>query len=63
MTANVNIYKVLLIDDDEDDYIVTRDFLDESEQLSFKLNWVDNYTVIKLVILAWSKSRRLRQNN
>lgn len=41
MTAN--ICKVLLIDDDEDDYIVTRDFLDESEQLSFKLNWVDNY--------------------
>ena len=43
MTANANIYKILLIDDDEDDYIVTRDFLDESEQLSFKLNWVDNY--------------------
>jgi len=43
MTANANIYKVLLIDDDEDDYIVTRDFLDESEQSSFKLNWVDNY--------------------
>ncbi|PZO42191.1 MAG: hypothetical protein DCF19_08090 [Pseudanabaena frigida] len=41
MTAN--ICKVLLIDDDEDDYIVARDFLDEAEQLSFKLNWVDNY--------------------
>ena len=41
MTAN--ICKVLLIDDDEDDYIVTRDFLDEAEQLSFQLNWVDNY--------------------
>jgi signal transduction histidine kinase len=41
MTAN--ICKVLLIDDDEDDYIVTRDFLDEAEQISFKLNWVDNY--------------------
>ena len=40
---NANICKVLLIDDDEDDYIVTRDFLDEAEQLSFKLNWVDNY--------------------
>ena len=38
-----NICKVLLIDDDEDDYIVARDFLDEAEQLSFKLNWVDNY--------------------
>jgi signal transduction histidine kinase len=41
MTAN--ICKVLLIDDDEDDYIVTRDFLDEAEQMSFKLTWVDNY--------------------
>jgi hypothetical protein len=29
-----NICKVLLIDDDEDDYIVTRDFLGEAEQLS-----------------------------
>jgi light-regulated signal transduction histidine kinase (bacteriophytochrome) len=38
-----NICKVLLIDDDEDDYIVTRDFLGEAEQLSFKLTWVDNY--------------------
>jgi len=41
MTAN--ICKVLLIDDDEDDYIVARDFLDEAEQISFKLNWVDNF--------------------
>ena len=38
-----DICKVLLIDDDEDDYIVTRDFLDEAEQMSFKLSWVDNY--------------------
>jgi signal transduction histidine kinase len=35
--------KVLLIDDNEDDYIVTRDFLDEAEQFSFKLDWVDNF--------------------
>jgi light-regulated signal transduction histidine kinase (bacteriophytochrome) len=37
------ICRVLLVDDDEDDYIMTRDFLAEAEQLSFKLNWVDNY--------------------
>ncbi len=37
------IYKVLLVDDDEDDYIVTRDFLNEAEQLTFKLTWVDTY--------------------
>lgn len=34
---------VLLVDDDEDDYIVTRDLLDEAEQLVFKLTWLDNY--------------------
>ncbi len=38
-----DVCQVLLIDDDEDDYIVTRDFLDEAEQMSFKLSWVDNY--------------------
>ena len=38
-----DICKVLLVDDDEDDYIVARDLLDESEQLVFKLTWVDNY--------------------
>lgn len=37
------IYQVLLVDDDEDDYIVTRDFLSEAERISFKLTWVDNY--------------------
>ena len=35
--------RVLLVDDDEDDYVVTRDFLDEAERLDFTLNWVDNY--------------------
>ncbi|MEL7037257.1 MAG: ATP-binding protein [Cyanobacteria bacterium J06592_8] len=37
------IYRVLLVDDDEDDYIVTRDFLSEAERVTFKLSWVDNY--------------------
>ncbi|MEM9002047.1 MAG: ATP-binding protein [Cyanobacteria bacterium P01_F01_bin.86] len=37
------IYQVLLIDDDEDDYIVTRDYLSESEQEIFQLSWVDTY--------------------
>ncbi|MEY3303838.1 MAG: ATP-binding protein [Pseudanabaena sp.] len=35
--------KVLLVDDDEDDYIVTRDFLSEAEQFDFQLDWVDNF--------------------
>jgi len=35
--------KVLLVDDDEDDYIVTRDFLSDAEQFNFQLDWVDNF--------------------
>ncbi|CAN1210609.1 ATP-binding protein [Tumidithrix helvetica PCC 7403] len=37
------IYRVLLVDDDEDDYVVTRDFLSEAEQAIFKLTWADNF--------------------
>ena len=35
--------KVLLVEDDEDDYIVTRDFLSDAEQFNFQLDWVDNF--------------------
>ncbi len=35
--------RVLLVDDDEDDYVVTRDFLVEAEQFDFQLDWVDNF--------------------
>ncbi|MBE9029151.1 response regulator [filamentous cyanobacterium LEGE 11480] len=37
------VYRVLLIDDDEDDYIVTQDFLEEAEQSIFHLDWLDTY--------------------
>ncbi|WP_055073811.1 hybrid sensor histidine kinase/response regulator [Pseudanabaena sp. 'Roaring Creek'] len=37
------VFPILLIDDDEDDYLLTRDFLSESEQLEFKLDWSSNY--------------------
>ncbi|WP_103670714.1 ATP-binding protein [Pseudanabaena sp. BC1403] len=39
----LEICRVLLVDDDEDDYIVARDFLSEAELLDFKLTWIDNY--------------------
>lgn len=39
----LEICRVLLVDDDEDDYIVTRDCLSEAEQLQFQLNWVNHY--------------------
>ena len=35
--------KVLLVDDDEDDYILTRDLLAESEGAAFNLEWIATY--------------------
>jgi PAS domain S-box-containing protein len=35
--------KVLIVDDDEDDYILTRDLLSEIQGTKFVLEWVDNF--------------------
>ena len=35
--------RVLLVEDDEDDYILTRDFLSESRRTTFSLDWVSTY--------------------
>jgi response regulator RpfG family c-di-GMP phosphodiesterase len=35
--------KILLVDDDEDDFILTRELLKEFEHYSYSLSWVDNY--------------------
>ncbi|HEY9892044.1 MAG TPA: response regulator [Candidatus Sericytochromatia bacterium] len=35
--------KVLLVDDDEDDYVLTRDWFSEMENARFELHWVSNY--------------------
>jgi two-component system cell cycle sensor histidine kinase/response regulator CckA len=35
--------KVLLVDDDEDDYILTRDWFSEMADTRFELEWVNNY--------------------
>jgi len=34
---------ILLVDDDEDDYIITRNMLSESRSLDFNVDWVQNY--------------------
>ncbi|MDX1692807.1 MAG: response regulator [Ketobacteraceae bacterium] len=34
--------KLLLIDDDEDDFVITRDLLNEIRTLDFQLDWADN---------------------
>ncbi|MDJ0797278.1 MAG: response regulator [Calothrix sp. MO_167.B12] len=35
--------KILLIDDDEDDYVLTRDWCNEFQVLECQLEWIDNY--------------------
>ena len=34
---------ILLIDDDEDDYVLVRDLLTDMEQTDFRIDWVDQY--------------------
>ena len=35
--------RVLLVDDDEDDYVLTRDLLSQVESTQYHLDWVDSY--------------------
>jgi len=37
------VIRVLLVDDDEDDYFITKELLAECEGTRFLLDWVDNY--------------------
>ncbi|TAE60574.1 MAG: response regulator [Nostocales cyanobacterium] len=47
---NQEIIKVLLIDDDEDDYILTRDWLAEFQVINCELEWVHTYQLAKEII-------------
>jgi PAS domain S-box-containing protein len=47
-----NPIKVLLIDDDEDDYILTRDWLREFQLVSCELTWVDTYQAARNAIAS-----------
>ncbi|HKV41248.1 MAG TPA: PAS domain S-box protein, partial [Blastocatellia bacterium] len=42
-TVHRNKIRVLLIDDDEDDYVITRDLLEDSPESEFELGWVSAY--------------------
>lgn len=42
---------ILLIDDDEEDYLITTDIIDEITHLDLKLDWVDNYQEAMALIL------------
>jgi two-component system, cell cycle sensor histidine kinase and response regulator CckA len=45
--------KVLLVDDDEDDYTLTRDWFQEFQLCSCKLEWVSNYESAKEAMTAY----------
>ncbi len=42
---NDHIINLLLIDDDEDDYLITKEILSDIEGQSYNLEWVDTYDV------------------
>lgn len=44
--------RILLVDDDEDDYIITRDLLAEIEDSRFELEWVSTYTAALEAMLS-----------
>ncbi|PXX92504.1 hypothetical protein DIT71_04730 [Marinobacter vulgaris] len=43
MTENDLLLRILLIEDDEDDYLITRDLLQDSSPVTTRLDWVDSY--------------------
>lgn len=42
MSESETRLRVLLIEDDEDDVLITRDLLEEGSAVPFDLNWIDN---------------------
>src|SRR5215467_6701463 len=43
MNMDVGLVKVLLVEDDEDDYIITRDLFSDMAGRRFTLDWIKNY--------------------
>jgi diguanylate cyclase (GGDEF)-like protein len=41
--SNPDLLKILIVDDDEDDYTIIRDMLSEVKEVRYKIDWVDNY--------------------
>ena len=38
-----DVIRILLIDDDEDDFIITRDLLSDIKEIQYELDWVENF--------------------
>ncbi|MBH8566439.1 response regulator [Nostoc sp. CENA67] len=47
---NYNRIRVLLVDDDEDDYVLTSHWFGEFQVANCELSWVDNYAAAKVAI-------------
>lgn len=45
-----DVYKILLVDNSKDDYIVIRNFLNRAEKTTFELSWIDTYAAGLLAI-------------
>lgn len=45
VAANMDdrVIKILLVEDDEDDFVITRDLLEEVKYVRYNLDWVNNY--------------------
>ena len=43
MLAIAEVVRVLLVEDDEDDYLITRDLLSAQDRMQFEIEWVDSY--------------------
>jgi diguanylate cyclase (GGDEF)-like protein/PAS domain S-box-containing protein len=43
LLPNPDLLRILIIDDDEDDYLIIRDLLLEVTEVRYQIDWVDNY--------------------
>lgn len=44
LAAKKMSWKILLVDDDEDDYIITRYILNNCPDIEFQVDWISNYS-------------------
>ncbi|PAU65755.1 two-component system response regulator [Pseudomonas sp. PIC25] len=51
MSQSESALRLLLVEDDEDDYLITRDLLRQARQLRCELDWLDNYDEALAAIL------------
>jgi diguanylate cyclase (GGDEF)-like protein/PAS domain S-box-containing protein len=50
MLATAETLRVLLVEDDEDDYLITRDLLGSQDRIHFEVDWADSYGAARALI-------------